>query len=112
MKATALNKEIYNKAKKFGIESITLHFSGGNDEGFLDVELENEPDDCDGLREEIENWAWETYSYNGAGEGYDYGDDITYDLKNNKVLTSVWYMSRKEELEGSEYLSIEQEDEE
>ena len=94
MKAEPLNKTIYNKAKELGIESITLHFSGGSDEGYLDVEL-CEADNA-GFFKEVEDWAWEVYDYSGAGEGSDYGDDITYDLKNGKVTTSEWFTARQE----------------
>lgn len=99
MKVEPLNKEIYNKAKQLGIEKITLKFSGGNDEGFLDVEME--PDWNQELATKIEDWAWEVYSYSGAGDGSDYGDDIDYDLKNNKVSTSEWFSSRQYD-EGEE----------
>ena len=94
MKAEPLNKSIYNKAKEQGIESIILHFSGGSDAGYLDVETEPKWDQD--LAREIEEWAWEVYDYSGAGEGNDYGDDITYDLKNGKVSTSEWFTERQE----------------
>ena len=55
MKAQPLKKEIYNKAKELGVDKITLKFSGGNDEGYLDVELE--PDWNQDLATEIEDWA-------------------------------------------------------
>ena len=96
MTAKPLKKAIYNKAKELGIEAIILHFSGGNDEGYLDVEIQPYEDRTMGFVNEIEEWAWEVYDYNGAGEGYDYGDDITYDLKNGKVSTSEWYTSRQD----------------
>jgi hypothetical protein len=94
MKAEPLNKSIYNKAKEQGIESIILHFSGGSDEGYLDVETEPKWDQD--LAREIEEWAWEVYDYSGAGDGSDYGDDVTYDLKNGKVTTSEWFTARQE----------------
>jgi hypothetical protein len=94
MNSRPLSKEIYNKAKELGIERIILRFSGGNDEGYLDVETE--PKFNQDFANEIEDWALETYSYSGAGDGNDYGDNVTYDLKNGKVSTSEWYMSRSE----------------
>lgn len=48
----------------------------------------------DSLENEIENWAWEVYQYSGAGDGDDYGDDITYDLKEGTATSSNWYTSR------------------
>ena len=94
MNAKPLSKEIYNKAKELGIERIILRFSGGNDEGYLDVETE--PKFNQDFASEIEDWALEEYNYSGAGDGSDYGDDVIYDLKNGKVSTSEWYMSRSE----------------
>ena len=46
-------------------------------------------------------WAWEVYSYSGAGDGSDYGDDIVYDLVNKKVTTSEWFTEQRYE-EGEE----------
>lgn len=109
MKAQPLKKSIYNKAKEIGIEEITLKFSGGSDEGYLDVEVF--PWDKAGeMESEIEEWAWEVYDYSGAGEGNDYGDDIVYDLKEGKVSTSEWFMSRTDGDSGDDKLEIEEED--
>ena len=91
MKAKPLNKEIYNKAKELGVEKIILQFSGGSDEGNLNIDLE--PDWNQDFANQVEDWAWEVYSYSGAGEGNDYGDNIEYDLKAGKVSTSERYTS-------------------
>jgi hypothetical protein len=101
-----LNKGIYNKAVALGIEKIVLNFSGGDDEGYLNVRLYPWKNNSDlwchwhtqahsDLNAEVENWAWEVYSYSGAGDGCDYGDDITYDLVNKKVTASEWYTARQ-----------------
>lgn len=100
-----LSQAIYNIAKKKKINNIILRFQGGSDEGNLDIELEDENGNTysnwdmnvDSLIKEIENWAWNVYSYSGAGEGIDYGDTITYDLENNKVHYYEWYYSKQEE---------------
>ena len=110
MTAKPLKKAIYDKAKELGIKQITLYFSGGNDEGYLDVELEPSPNDST-FYNEVEEWAWEVYDYNGAGEGYDYGDNISYDLKSGKVSTSEWYTSRQEGDTENGELEIEEEEE-
>jgi hypothetical protein len=47
------------------------------------------------LTNDIENWAWDVYSYSGDGEGSDYGDDIVYDLVNKTVSTSEWFTERQ-----------------
>jgi len=93
MKAEPLSKKLYNKCKKFGVKQIILHFSGGSDEGYLDIELvgcENNEQEVI-LQKEVDTWAWTAYSYSGAGDGSDYGDDITYDLEKNEVSTTEWY---------------------
>ena len=71
-----------------------------SDEGYLDVTISPTLDFGDeavrNLIKEIEDWAWGVYSYSGAGEGIDYGDNIEYDLKNKKVRTSEWTMVRQD----------------
>lgn len=111
MQTKPLKKAIYDKAKELGIESITLHFGGGNDEGYLDVELCEADKAPDIFFNEIEEWAWEVYDYSGAGEGDSYGDDIVYDLKNGKVSTGGWYMARQDEGKGRGELEIAGEEE-
>ena len=103
MNAEPLNKEIYNKALKLGITKITLNFSGGSDEGCLNVDVGSLNDlvVSQDFLNELENWAWEAYSYSGAGDGNDYGDDIVYDLVNKKVTTSEWFTERRYD-EGEE----------
>lgn len=76
------------------MEQIVLHFSGGSDEGYLNVETL--PEYHNDLANEVEEWAWEVYGYSGAGDGSDYGDDIVYDLANKRVTTQEWYTSRSE----------------
>lgn len=87
-----LSKEIYAKALKFGIEEIHLQFSGGSDQGYLNVKLL--PSSDYSFSTEVEEWAWEVYSYCGAGDGTDYGDNVVYDLKNKKVSTEEWFMEK------------------
>lgn len=89
MKAEPLSKAIYDKAKELGIVEIILRWSGGSDEGYLDVETAPKWDANFG--EEIKEWAWDAYHYSGAGDGNDYGDDITYNLKTGEVSTQEWY---------------------
>ena len=88
MKIEPLSKDIYNKAKEYGITKITLHWAGGSDEGYLHVETDSKDNY---LSKEIEDWAYEAYEYNGAGDGTDYGDDITYDLKEGTVSHEQWF---------------------
>ena len=98
MTAQPIPKAIYDKAKKEGVEKIILQFSGGSDEGHLNIELIVEDSHeylydkkARDFEKEIEDWAWKAYEYNGAGDGTDYGDDITYNLETNEVSTEEWY---------------------
>jgi hypothetical protein len=112
MKAEPLKKAIYDKAKELGITNILLKFSGGHDEGFLDVEFEPYDKHDQDFANEIEEWAWETYSYSGAGQGNEYGDDINYDIENNKVSTREWYHVVEEDEEDDLPLEIAEEEQE
>ena len=94
MRIEPLPKEIFKKATELNVEQIVLHFSGGNDEGYLNVEIN--PEWNQELSNQVEEWAWDAYGYSGAGDGSDYGDDITYDLVNKKATSQEWYMRREE----------------
>jgi hypothetical protein len=98
LNAEPIKKSLYDKLKAQGVNRVKLCFSGGSDEGFLDVflypELDYTDEEARNLLKEVENWAWDVYSYSGAGEGNDYGDNITYDLVENTVETEEWYMER------------------
>jgi len=102
-----LPKKLYEKAKELGVGSIELEFRGGNDEGHLYVQtVESKTDDLvkivrrkqqlSTLAMDIETWAFEAYEYSGAGDGNDYGDDVTYNLETMKASVSSWMMVRKD----------------
>jgi len=110
MTAQPIPKAIYDKAKELGITEIVLKFSGGNDEGHLYVETS--PKHNQELDDEIEGWAWKEYYYSGAGDGSDYGDDITYNLETNEVSTEEWYHVVERSNGGSGKLEIAEEEEE
>lgn len=107
MEAINLTKNIYEEAVKLGIHKIILSFSGGSDEGYLDIHFDfpevgkKANDKFKEIREanfeeKVEEWVWSVYTYSGAGDGCDYGDEITYDLKNKTVHTSEWYTARQD----------------
>ena len=48
------------------------------------------------FEQNVENWAWDNFYYSGAGDGSDYGDDVKYDLQNNTVEVTDWWMTREE----------------
>ena len=89
MTAEPLSKAIYDKAKSLGITKIELNFSGGDDEGYLNIETSPEYDS--GFESEIKDWVWSVYDYSGAGDGNSYGDNVIYDLETGKVTTDEWY---------------------
>lgn len=97
-----LPRKIYEKAVKLEIKSIRLSFTGGNDEGFLDVSLKGKKGFVENqeFESEINDWAFDAYDYSGAGDGSEYGDEIEYDLENNKVTTSSWHTETKRVSEG------------
>lgn len=108
-----LPKAIFNKAVELGVKSITLNFRGGNDEGYLDVFIVEKRDQKQlkpaerkegvyGLEMEILNWADNAYGYSGSGDGTEYGDDVTYDLKTMKTSVLSWHMERVNDEETTE----------
>ena len=66
------------------------------------------------LAEEVEVWAYEdpgVYDYSGAGDGSDYGDDITYNIEDMTATHSEWYMSRQDgDTSGSTFSIAEDEE--
>lgn len=98
MNIEPLSKKIYDKAVSLGITQIELKFSGGSDEGYLNVYVNDERGFSSNteLEQEIEGWAWQAYGYSGAGDGNDYGDDVVYDLVEKTATASSWSMQRTE----------------
>lgn len=108
-----LPKALYERAKKDEVAKIHLEFSGGNDQGYLNVNLDREgKGKCkdSNLAKDIELWAEDEYQYSGAGDGNDYGDNITYNLVNNKVSVEEWHMSRVSCGEDNEELVVKEDD--
>ncbi len=91
MKAEPLKKELFEKVKKLNATKIILNFQGGGDDGHLNVELGGVSyGEAEDIHKEIEEWAWEAYDFIGAGEGVDFGENVTYDLAKNEVKTQEW----------------------
>lgn len=100
MDAIALPEKFHNQALLLNVKEIHLSFSGGSDEGYLDVRIDatTTPENkalLYQLEQDVEAWAWEVYDYSGAGDGTDYGDDITYSIERKCIITQDWYMERK-----------------
>ena len=109
MTPSALPKALFEEAIKLGVGEIVLSFSGGNDEGYLDVRIDVDNDE---FEKKIENWAWDAYDYNGAGDGSDYGDDIYYNIKEKTVYTEEWFYERTTQEGENIELEIEEAEEE
>jgi hypothetical protein len=108
MEIKPLSKKIYETALNLKVEMIRLHFSGGSDEGYLDIELDGPyNDELTQFEADVEKWAWDVYSYNGGGDGTEYGDDITYDLNNKTAYTEQWWYERQESESGNEPFTVE-----
>jgi hypothetical protein len=106
MNAKPLPQHLYEKAIELGIKEIHLLWSGGSDNGYLDVQIEPYGTNTQEFNREVEEWAWEDYSYSGAGEGSEYGDNITYDLARREVHTEEWFMVRESQTGPTEELEI------
>ena len=97
MEIEPLPKKIFKKAMSLGITEIHLNFSGGSDEGYVNVHFAGIAGEHNSeFAQEIEEWVWEAYDYSGAGDGSDYGDNVIYDLVNKTATSDSWYMARTE----------------
>ena len=90
-----LKKEIFDKARELGITEIHLEFHGGSDDGWVHVNCirpfrENTVKFFYKFQQEIEDWVWQVYEYNGAGDGRDYGDNITYKVGEAVEENGTW----------------------
>lgn len=104
-----LPERIFNRAKTLNISQITLRFSGGDDQGYLNVDLNPyEPltDSIEEFSNQIEEWAWNVYEYGGAGDGTAYGDTICYDLTKKQVTHTEWHHAPVEKTHLPENLKI------
>lgn len=100
MSAEAMSKKLYEELVAAGATQVTLGFSGGSDEGFLDVSIDYKDTSKVSnavsieLERKVEKWAWTAYRYSGAGDGSEYGDNYIYNLVDGTVEHSSWYTER------------------
>ena len=110
--AKPISRSLVERLKEANVAVLKLHFSGGHDESYLsastytskgvalmeraEIYYGNEPGTLEG---DISEWAWGAFSYSGAGEGKDYGDDYTYNLDTGTVQHTYW----QDEPEHTEY---------
>lgn len=105
-----LPKELADRCKELGIESFTVKFSGGNDEGYCQVEADFDGpyrEDINTLLGDIQQWAERAECYSGAGDGSDYGDDYMFNLNDGTISHSYWYTEPVERQGGNAKFSIE-----
>ena len=62
------------------------------------------------IEAELEEWAWNTFHYSGAGDGTDYGDDYFYNVVQDTVEHSEWFMERQDQDPTEMKLTLETED--
>jgi len=105
MNVQPFSKELFDLCKNAGIKSVELRFSGGSDQGYLDINIQPYECSSEKLLQKIEDWTWSVYFYSGAGDGSDYGDNITYNFETGKVETESWYSEPQSEY-GQEDLVI------
>jgi len=97
-----LPRPLYDRLRNAGVIKLELAFEGGSDEGLLNVYLafdkgqDAAPEVESSLTAAVDKWAWDVYSFSGAGDGTAYGDTITYDFESGKVTTQAWEMERVE----------------
>ncbi len=109
-----LPKSIYSEAIRLGVVEIELAFSGGSDEGVLDVRLWTSSDvDPErrsasdqflsgpgrDLQREVEEWGGDTFYCASPVEGMptrvlafgEFGETIVYDLERQVVSVRGWW---------------------
>lgn len=91
--AKPLPKELHDRCVAAGITQIHLNFHGGGDEGFVDVSFIG-PDDSEAndeqLKEDFDEWGLDAYDF--TGDGNDHGMDVCYDLNEQTVTISDWWL--------------------
>ena len=88
------------KLLALGIKSFRIEWSGGSDEGFLEVYVYTDEEQTESGHENgaaraahkmITEWANDAWAYSGAGDGTSYGDNFTYYLVSCRVECEEWY---------------------
>jgi hypothetical protein len=99
MNIQPLKQKHYDKAKELNIEKIIFSFSGGSDEGYLEVYLYSRnilPREARvAFTEDLEEWAWSVWEYSGAGIGREYGDNIEYNILDMVANSREWWLKEK-----------------
>lgn len=105
-----LPEHIVQKAKEIGVDEIHLEFSGGYDEGYLNVcvysnKVQRDKLKFKALESEIEEWAWSTdgFDYSGSGDGRDFGDSLVYNLETGECTHREWWLTEAEQVTNHKF---------
>jgi len=111
-----LRRDLYTRAIEIGVRTIRVNMEGGSDESYYDIRCEvpgrytdlseEQRKVISKLEEDIEDWAYDAYGFNGAGDGSRYGDTITYNLVDNTVTNVEWAFVYQEEDRGATELAV------
>jgi len=86
---------LYKELTALKVVTLKLERSGGSDEGYLESTLTDEDEEyvnAESLDFNIESWWMSDYS--GAGDGSDYGDNVTYNLDKGTATGHDWFTQR------------------
>jgi len=119
MDTMPLRRDLYTRAIEIGVRTIRVNMEGGSDESYYDVRCDfpgryTDPSDeqrraINKLEEDIVDWAYGAYGFNGAGDGSRYGDTITYNLVDNTVTNLEWAYVYQENDQGTTELAVTEE---
>jgi hypothetical protein len=84
-------KELFQKLKEAGAETLVVKLEGGNDEAIIDVDVLPYTAHSGAIARDVEDWVWNSFCFSGAGDGNPFGENYTYDLKKGTVHSESWY---------------------
>jgi len=119
MDTMPLRRDLYTRAIEIGVRTIRVNMEGGSDESYHNVNCEvpgrytdlstEQREVISKLENDIEDWAYDAYGFNGAGDGSRYGDTITYNLVDNTVTNLEWAYVYQENDQGTTELAVTEE---
>lgn len=94
-----LPKSLKEKLREAGIKKFTLEWQGGDDQG--DLEITGPFGWDDPIYKAIQDWAYRSFCYSGAGDGTPYGDNYTYDIVAETIEHESWAERRERDVWGN-----------
>lgn len=103
MYAPRLSRTLYDKFIEAKISKIRFNIEGGDDQGYINVYINMDENNIPmankekihNLEQEMEEYIWEKTSFSGAGVGIPYGYKYLYDLNENTITETEWFMEEK-----------------